>query len=111
MWELLRRVYNENFNKIPNRKDYKKVIENLWGFCYDNIKSQIWLKRCDDVAEIEKDEILKIIVKLEKQVEKDKIQKNNFNKKIKLVTKDRMIGRITEGISIKKDWHTIVKLA
>ncbi|CAB4383614.1 unnamed protein product [Rhizophagus irregularis] len=28
----------------------------------------------------------------------------------KKVTKDRMIGRITEGISIKKDWHAIVKL-
>ncbi|PKY55292.1 hypothetical protein RhiirA4_474637 [Rhizophagus irregularis] len=56
-WELLRGVYNNNFNKISKRKDYKSVIEDLWCFCYEKIRSRIWIKRCEIVAEIEKKEV------------------------------------------------------
>ncbi|PKY56530.1 hypothetical protein RhiirA4_549274 [Rhizophagus irregularis] len=127
-WELLRGVYNENFNKISKKKDIRKVIENLWIYCYENIRSRIWRKRCEVVADIEKEQGLekkelkkrKILdiedegeegnnkkSKFRKTNENDKNQKKLNNKRIKLVTKDRMI----EGISIKNNWHTIIKLA
>ncbi|PKK78857.1 hypothetical protein RhiirC2_769788 [Rhizophagus irregularis] len=37
-WELLRGVYNHNFNKISKRKDYKRAIENLWYYEHIRLK-------------------------------------------------------------------------
>ncbi|CAB4431952.1 unnamed protein product [Rhizophagus irregularis] len=134
IWELLRGVYNDNFNKISKSKDTKKVVENLCIFCYGKIRSTIWNTRFELVVEIEKEQGL---IKSElrnkrkksvlegnfdetedngKLIENRKTNENVKNpkklvKKIKLVTKDRMIGRIMEGISIKNNWHTITKLA
>lgn len=34
----------------------------------------------------------------------------NLNKRIKLATRDRLIGKITEGILINKTWFTLAKL-
>ncbi|PKC53240.1 hypothetical protein RhiirA1_479712 [Rhizophagus irregularis] len=50
-------VYNRKFDEISKKKEYKNLIEHLWSFCYDKDKyrKRIWVKRCDDVAEIEKD--------------------------------------------------------
>ncbi|RGB41190.1 hypothetical protein C1646_752452 [Rhizophagus diaphanus] len=55
IWELLRGVYNEKFDETSKKKEYKNVIEHLWSFCYDKYRTRIWVKRCDEVAEIEKD--------------------------------------------------------
>ncbi|PKC04192.1 hypothetical protein RhiirA5_422608 [Rhizophagus irregularis] len=55
IWELLRGVYNRKFDEISKKKEYKNVIEHLWSFCYDKYRTRIWVKRCDEVAEIEKD--------------------------------------------------------
>lgn len=38
-WELVRGVYNSNFNKLSNKKESKKVIKSLWNFIYEEIKS------------------------------------------------------------------------
>lgn len=53
-WELLRGIYNKNFNLISKLKEEQQVINNLWNFCYMEIRNKIWLKRCDEVIEIEK---------------------------------------------------------
>ncbi|GET50732.1 hypothetical protein GLOIN_2v1790440 [Rhizophagus irregularis DAOM 181602=DAOM 197198] len=47
-WELLRGIYNNAFNNISR----KKVIED---FCYENLRKEIWLKRCEGGNEIEKE--------------------------------------------------------
>jgi transcription initiation factor IIE alpha subunit len=60
VWELLRGVYNDNFNKIAKEKgEKKKVVKNLWNFYYENIRPKIWLKRCEVVAELEKERVWK----------------------------------------------------
>lgn len=41
----------------------------------------------------------------EKEIYEKKLTKN-----LKIVTKDRMIGTITEGNSIKNNWSMIVKI-
>lgn len=56
-WELLGGVYNHNFNKISKRKDYKRAIENLWCYCYEQIRLKIWKKRCETIYEIEKERV------------------------------------------------------
>uniref|UniRef100_U9SZZ1 Uncharacterized protein n=1 Tax=Rhizophagus irregularis (strain DAOM 181602 / DAOM 197198 / MUCL 43194) TaxID=747089 RepID=U9SZZ1_RHIID len=30
-------------------------LKNLWNFCYDKVRSKVWLKRCEFVAELEKE--------------------------------------------------------
>lgn len=53
-WELLRGIYNNNFNHISKDKDYKMVIDELWFFCYESIRTNIWNKRCEEVIRLEK---------------------------------------------------------
>jgi hypothetical protein len=35
------------------------IIEELWCFCYENIRLKIWDKRCKDVVAIEEKKDLK----------------------------------------------------
>jgi hypothetical protein len=56
-WELFRGVYNSNFNKLSNKKESKKVIKSLWNFIYEEIKKRIWIKRCEEIAEIERKKV------------------------------------------------------
>lgn len=42
--ELIRGIYNQNFNTIVKEKNYKKVIENLWVYFYDQIRINIGKK-------------------------------------------------------------------
>jgi hypothetical protein len=35
-------------------KEYQSVIENLWVYCYNRIKKDIWIKRCNEVTRLEK---------------------------------------------------------
>ncbi|GBC18116.2 uncharacterized protein OCT59_002407 [Rhizophagus irregularis] len=51
----LRTIYNDNFNKITNKKEHNLDLKNLWNFCYDKVRSKVWLKRCEFVAELEKE--------------------------------------------------------
>ncbi|RGB32862.1 hypothetical protein C1646_762387 [Rhizophagus diaphanus] len=52
IWEILRGVYNDNFNKLTNKKEEKKVIK-IYGISYmkkeygyqDARKSQDWSKK------------------------------------------------------------------
>lgn len=55
-WEIVRGVYNANFNNLSNKKEGKKIVKKLWNFIYEEIKKRIWIKRCEDIAEIEKKE-------------------------------------------------------
>ncbi|PKK66439.1 hypothetical protein RhiirC2_753452, partial [Rhizophagus irregularis] len=106
------------------RKEHNLDLKNLWNFCYDKVRSKVWLKRCEFFAELEKERGLekkdlrkrkeiptkdknddteldnkyKKREKTEKNLKNKKNGKNeknddnkHINKKLKLVTKDRMI--------------------
>ncbi|GBB84567.1 hypothetical protein RclHR1_11130004 [Rhizophagus clarus] len=124
-WELLRGIFNNKFNDITKKKEEQLIIKELWGAIYDHIKNTIWIKRCNTVIAIEKD---KGISKTDKRrrVEETEIDKGNKKKKtktkenqenqktktenkIKLVTRDKLIGITTKG-SINNNWYTTMKI-
>ncbi|GBC52933.2 hypothetical protein GLOIN_2v1772873 [Rhizophagus irregularis DAOM 181602=DAOM 197198] len=126
-WELIRRVYNCKFNTISKDKDEKEMMNELWMFCFDALKKEFWIKRCNEVNEIEQSLGIK---KSDKRVRKLKAKdiesedKNLENQKkklkidakykkrennIKLVTKNRIISRFTEGKDTKS-WNLMPKL-
>lgn len=59
IWEILRGVYNDNFNKLTNKKEELIIIKCLWNFIYEEYKKRIWIPRCDRIAEIERKEDIK----------------------------------------------------
>lgn len=44
-WELIRGVYNKKFDFITKDKEGKKMVEELWEFCYEELKNEFWKKR------------------------------------------------------------------
>lgn len=46
-------IYNNAFNDISKDRETKKIIFNLWPYCYNQLKIKVWIKRCEKVAEIE----------------------------------------------------------
>ncbi|CAB4402619.1 unnamed protein product [Rhizophagus irregularis] len=125
-WELIRGVFNNRFNKISSKIEVKNLIDDLWYFCYDQCRINIWNKRCDKVNEIEKKKGIKkmdkrkckikeLEVDIEENKEKSKKQvvnnkkDKNIEKKIKLVTKDRLIGRFTEEGKMPQ-WYLTMKV-
>ncbi|PKY55679.1 hypothetical protein RhiirA4_478625 [Rhizophagus irregularis] len=52
-WELIRGVYNCKFNTVSKDKDEKEMMNELWMFCFDALKKEFWIKRCNEVNEIE----------------------------------------------------------
>ena len=52
-WELLRGIFNNNFNNLSKIKEEQRVIKELWNFIYDEIKNRIWIPRCEEVKRLE----------------------------------------------------------
>ncbi|PKC60071.1 hypothetical protein RhiirA1_399475 [Rhizophagus irregularis] len=121
IWELLRGVYNRKFNEISKKKEYKKLIES---FCYNKYQTRIWVKRCDDVADIEKNRGIdskgkrkrKNIIEEGDSVDNKKLRKiqktkeNSLNEKntenlVKLVTRDSLLDDVINGRSFKNTWE------
>ncbi|GET65927.1 hypothetical protein RhiirA5_479867 [Rhizophagus irregularis] len=100
---------------------------------YNEIKRRIWIPRCDEVKRLEEkinikkadlrknkkdlnkfpdedekndknDKKLKTAEKLEKD------NKNRLNKKISLVTLNKLTGKLADNINIDNSWDTTVKL-
>lgn len=91
--------------------EYKQVIANIWEFCCEKVITRIWIKRCEIVAEIEKERgVNKKDLKKRKQMDRDERDENkevknnknrkandndknqkNLEKKIKLVTKNKFL--------------------
>lgn len=58
MWEIVRAIYNINFiNQLSNKKESKGVVKKLWNFIYEEIKRRIWIKRCEDIVELEREKV------------------------------------------------------
>ncbi|CAB4410360.1 unnamed protein product [Rhizophagus irregularis] len=130
-WELIRGIFNDNFNNLTKIKEEITVIKELWNFIYDEIKERIWIPRCKEVARLEeKENIKKVDLRSKKQdlfdnqigtleIENfknkktrenlEKAKKNNINNQIKIVTLDKLTGAITDGMNIEKSWDTIIK--
>ncbi|RGB32907.1 hypothetical protein C1646_762297 [Rhizophagus diaphanus] len=89
------RDINMDFIQVLEKRS-RILLEELWCFCYENIRLKIWNKRCKDVAAIEEKKLKKA-----DNIEKDE---KNLENNIRLVTKDRLIQEITEGKSITKSW-------
>ncbi|PKY52519.1 hypothetical protein RhiirA4_496862 [Rhizophagus irregularis] len=134
-WELLRGIYNNDFNDLSKEKKVRDVIKKLWIFAYEEIKKRIWIPRCDEIKRLEEKEHIKKVglrkrkrkeqedlieeeqvidlekIKKQKTKEKlDKKEKTNKNKQISKVTLDRLKGSITDGINIAKSWDTLIKI-
>jgi hypothetical protein len=77
---LLRGIYNNRFNELSKKKEYQSLIENLWNFCYERIRKDIWLKRCEEVIRLEK--IRGIEGKDKKK--RVRVEEHNKNKKNKV---------------------------
>ncbi|PKY45748.1 hypothetical protein RhiirA4_460406 [Rhizophagus irregularis] len=109
-------------------EDTEELINELWVFCFNALKKEFWIKRCNEVNELEQS--LGIKKSADKRVRKfkdrdiesedknieikrKKLKINEKYKKrendIKLVTKDKIIGRFTEGKDTKS-WNLIPKL-
>jgi hypothetical protein len=130
-WELIRGIFNDNFNNISKNKEDKSVIKELWNFIYDEIKRRIWIPRCEEIKRLEeKNEITKSDLRSRKQMSDDNIEdcieknknkktnencgkikkRKNINNQIKIVTLGKLTGAITDGINIDRSWDTISKL-
>ncbi|PKY30268.1 hypothetical protein RhiirB3_392431 [Rhizophagus irregularis] len=113
-WELLRGIFNNNFNNLSKIKEEQRVIKDLWNFIYDEMKNRLWIPRCEEVKRLEeKDGIRKWELRLSKQsldssiernvdIEKNKNEKTNdkSDKKGKNIIKNRIrmvtLGKMTE---------------
>ena len=84
-WELIRGVLNENLIKLSNGKEEKEIIWELWRESYKETK-KIWVERCNEVEQLEKD---KGIMKRDKR---------KFNNGKKIETKEKT----KENIEITK---------
>ncbi|PKK64638.1 hypothetical protein RhiirC2_787214 [Rhizophagus irregularis] len=51
IWELIRGVYNENFNNLSNKKEERSLIKKLWIFVYNEIRDRIWIQRCEEIKD------------------------------------------------------------
>ncbi|PKY31997.1 hypothetical protein RhiirB3_449892 [Rhizophagus irregularis] len=129
-WELIRGIFNDNFNNISKDKEDRRIIKELWNFIYDEIKRRIWIPRCEEVKRLEeKEEIKKSDLRIKKQIIDDnkngfiennknkktdekleKTNRKNLNNKIKMVTLGKLKGAITDGMNIDRSWDTVVKL-
>ncbi|CAB4440956.1 unnamed protein product [Rhizophagus irregularis] len=67
-WELIRGDFNNRFNKISSKIEVKNLIDDLWYFCYDQCRINIWNKRCDEVNEIEKKKGIKKMNKRKRKI-------------------------------------------
>ncbi|PKB99428.1 hypothetical protein RhiirA5_429713 [Rhizophagus irregularis] len=80
-WELLRGVYNNDLNKIAKKKDHRQLIEGLWAFYYEEIRSKIWVERYNKVVEIKKERCLKDKRKSRREEVIDRDDKNENEEK------------------------------
>lgn len=130
----MRGIYNNRFNELTRCSKEQEVIDRLWFFCYNNLKKDIWIPRCDEVTRLEQ---IKGITSRDKKKSKkdvlkgedlmDNIKNNNSQKNydnnikkeeknkellISLGTRDRLISHATPGSinHLDKVWHTIQKL-
>ncbi|PKK61971.1 hypothetical protein RhiirC2_194993 [Rhizophagus irregularis] len=95
IWEILRGVYNDNFNKSTNKKE-EMVIKNLWNFVYEEFKQRIWIPRCDEINEIERKEgIQKTDLRKRKEKSDDElaINKEEKDKRKKIQKTDDIIEK------------------
>ncbi|PKK69257.1 hypothetical protein RhiirC2_781226 [Rhizophagus irregularis] len=125
--ELLRE-FNFDFIRIIEQPSVILRGKSRAWELFRGIKKRIWIKRCEEIAEIEEKEGLKKTT-LKKRKMRDQegsddiIEENNKKQKTKeklekikklkhsLVTLEKMKGDITEGININYRWDSIVKIA
>ncbi|PKB94238.1 hypothetical protein RhiirA5_439244 [Rhizophagus irregularis] len=102
IWEILRGVFiNDRFNKLTNIKGERYIIKECWNFIYNEFKNRIWQPRCDEIARLEQ------IIGIQKQDLKRK-RKQELNEE-EDITRDRLIGSITDGINIEYIWDLTTK--
>ncbi|PKY49023.1 hypothetical protein RhiirA4_422629 [Rhizophagus irregularis] len=119
---------------LTKKKEEEIIIKNLWNFIYEELKTRIWIPRCEEIKRLEEKEgIQKIdlrkkrireegfqegIAEEDEETEKlrkigkttEKLEKKKFNKNINLVTLDRLKGLITDGINISNTWDLTTKI-
>ncbi|PKK62315.1 hypothetical protein RhiirC2_790546 [Rhizophagus irregularis] len=129
IWELLRGVFNNKFYDLGKKKFEKDIIIDFWSFCYDQIRKEIWIKRCDEVAKIEtnqgfkkkdkrkrkerknleieeRDRENKKLKKIEKEI---KNQEKIIENSIKLATSVLLKNNILDKKSISDKWGSTMK--
>ncbi|GET62322.1 hypothetical protein GLOIN_2v1771494 [Rhizophagus irregularis DAOM 181602=DAOM 197198] len=59
---------------------FKEVVKKLWNFIYEEIKRRIWIKRCEDIAELEKKEGLEKMILKKRKIKEISEERTNVNK-------------------------------
>ncbi|CAB4430220.1 unnamed protein product [Rhizophagus irregularis] len=101
IWELLRGVFNNNFNKLTKKKEEKDVIKSLWKFVYEEFRTRIWLSRCDEVTRLEKEDNIQkqdLKRKRNKEKEDEEEEKIENQKQIKISKKEKIIKNLKETL-------------
>ncbi|CAB4397285.1 unnamed protein product [Rhizophagus irregularis] len=88
-WELIRGVYNCKFNKASNEKEEKEMIEEMWSFCFNELKKEFCIKRYNEINEIELELGIK---KSDKRIRKTRNE--DINSDDKIVNNKRKITKI-----------------
>ncbi|UZO17081.1 uncharacterized protein OCT59_008442 [Rhizophagus irregularis] len=113
IWELLRGIYNNKFNDLSKEKKVKDLIKSFGCSRMMRLRNEYGFHNAKKLKEEDTDTDT-IPGKIKKQKTKEKLVKKekntNINKRISLVTLDKMKGLITEGINIAKSWNTTIKL-
>jgi hypothetical protein len=89
IWEILRGVYNENFNKLTDKKEEKAVIKILWNFIYEEFRKRIWIPRCDEITRIEHEEGIQKIDLWKKRIRMDDLASDTENEKLTKIQKNK----------------------
>ncbi|CAG8594327.1 hypothetical protein GLOIN_2v1771446 [Rhizophagus irregularis DAOM 181602=DAOM 197198] len=48
--KLTRGIFNDNIYEIANFKEERRLLEEIWKTCYDDVRDKIWLQRCKEVG-------------------------------------------------------------
>ncbi|PKC06235.1 hypothetical protein RhiirA5_419849 [Rhizophagus irregularis] len=103
LYEIARGLYNDNINKIWKTKKEKELVIELWETLYLNIRTKIWLHRCNEVIEEEKK---KGITKRDKKLYNENKRKKDESEVEKNEIHDILVEKIVIliGTSYNNTW-------
>lgn len=80
-------MFNDNFNKITNKKEERIIIKELWNFTYEELRSRIWIPRCEEISRLEKIEGIQKqdLKKKRKMIKITGIKKEKLEKQMKKI--------------------------
>ncbi|RGB22661.1 hypothetical protein C1646_775738 [Rhizophagus diaphanus] len=94
-WELIRGVFNNRFNKISKDREIQVIIDDLWYyFIFDRLKEEFWIKRCNEVVELEKElNISRSDKRIRKLKDREFLEENKTEKSTKKIKIEKKLKK------------------